>query len=298
MKFDFGDLYKFIVSAGLALIGMSILSVWLIFKEPFDLNIKESELLLLTPAAQEVIKYRQHVVGLLVSFSIWGIPITAITGFCLSVWGLRKWKQQQSIVDQLAELGLQEKKFSIRPKTEDEIALSDQSGVVNDNIEDVTPANAGLQRPNYIDRTLIQKFQYYLPTEYKVDPDMLIAGVEVDFVLTSSHWLHKDYLVEVKYIRKGFNLGWLSQVALKLRTASVLYSNVTNRIPNTCLLIVVADSAWNAGKYADLKDRFFSAYPKRAAKHRISIMSESRFEGITSESMSLEMGLPIKNANS
>lgn len=294
MKFDFGDLYKFIVSAGLALVGMSILSVWLIFKEPFDLNIKESELLLLTPAAQGVIKYRQHVVGLLVSFSIWAIPLTAFSGLLLSGWGLRKWKQQQSIVDQLAELGLQEKKIAIRPKTDDEIALSEQLGPENADAGLVAPASIVSQSPGYIEKILVQKLQYLLPTEYKVNSKMLISGAEVDFVLTSTHWLHKDYLIELKYIRKGFNFGWLSQVALKLRTASVLYSEVTNRIPNTCLLIVVADSAWNAEKYAELKDRFFNVYPKRAAKNRVAIMSESRFEGITSETISLEMGLPVR----
>lgn len=297
MKFDFGDLYKFVVSAGLALVGMSILSVWLIFKEPFDLNVKESELLLLTPVAQDVIKYRQHVVGVLVGFSIWGIPFTAVAGLLLSGWGLRKWKQQQSIVDQLAELGLQEKKVAIRPKTDDEIALSEQRGSVNEDVEFAEPASTELQRPSYIEKKLMQKLQYFLPAEYKVNANMLVSGAEVDFVLTSSHWLHKDYLLEVKYIRKGFNFGWLSQVALKLRTASVLYSEVTNRIPNTCLLIVVADSAWNAGKYAELKDRFLNVYPKRAAKNRISIMSESRFEGITSEAISLEMGLPVRQIN-
>jgi len=294
VKFDFGDLYKFIVSAGLALVGMSILSVWLIFKEPFDLNIKESELLLLTPAAQGVIKYRQHVVGLLVSFSIWAIPLTAFSGLLLSGWGLRKWKQQQSIVDQLAELGLQEKKIAIRPKTDDEIALSEQLGPENADAGLVAPASIVSQSPGYIEKILVQKLQYLLPTEYKVNSKMLISGAEVDFVLTSTHWLHKDYLIELKYIRKGFNFGWLSQVALKLRTASVLYSEVTNRIPNTCLLIVVADSAWNAEKYAELKDRFFNVYPKRAAKNRVAIMSESRFEGITSETISLEMGLPVR----
>jgi hypothetical protein len=294
VKFDFGDLYKFIVSAGLALVGMSILSVWLIFKEPFDLNIKESELLLLTPAAQGVIKYRQHVVGLLVSFSIWAIPLTAFSGLLLSGWGLRKWKQQQSIVDQLAELGLQEKKIAIRPKTDDEIALSEQLGPENADAGLVAPASIVSQSPGYIEKILVQKLRYFLPTEYKVNSKMLISGAEVDFVLTSTHWLHKDYLIELKYIRKGFNFGWLSQVALKLRTASVLYSEVTNRIPNTCLLIVVADSAWNAEKYAELKDRFFNVYPKRAAKNRVAIMNESRFEGITSETISLEMGLPVR----
>lgn len=294
MKFDFGDLYKFIVSAGLALVGMSILAVWLIFKEPFDLNIKESELLLLTPAAQGVIAYRQHVVGFLVSFSIWAIPLTAFSGLLLSGWGLRKWKQQQSIVDQLAELGLQEKKIAIRPKTDDEIALSEQLRSENADAGLVAPASIVSQSPGYIEKILVQKLQYLLPTEYKVNSKMLISGAEVDFVLTSTHWLHKDYLIELKYIRKGFNFGWLSQVALKLRTASVLYSEVTNRIPNTCLLIVVADPAWNAEKYAELKDRFFNVYPKRAAKNRIAIMSESRFEGITSETISLEMGLPVR----
>jgi hypothetical protein len=294
MKFDFGDLYKFVVSAGLALVGMSILSVWLIFKEPFDLKVKESELLLLTPVAQEVIKYRQHVVGILVNFSMWVIPFTAITGLLLSGWGLRKWKQQQSIADQLAELGLQEKKVAIRPKTDDELALSEQSELLNEDVILGEPASTELQRPSYIEKSLVQKLHYFLPAEYTVNANMLISGAEVDFVLTSSYWLHKDYLVEVKYIRKGFNFGWLSQIALKLRMASVLYSEATNRIPNTCLLIVVADSAWDAEKYAELKERFLSVYPKRAAKNRIAIMSANRFEGITSEAISLEMGLPVR----
>ncbi|MBH3426387.1 hypothetical protein [Pseudomonas alkylphenolica] len=297
MKFDFGDLYKFVVSAGLALVGMSILSVWLIFKEPFDLKIKESDLLLLTPIAQDIIKYRQYIVGILVNFSIWAIPITAITGLFLSGWGLQKWKQQQSIADELAELGLQEKKVAVRPKTEDEMALSEQSESPDTNVAPDKSANAAFTRARYIEKTLARKLQHCLPAEYEVNANMLISGAEVDFVLTSSGWLDKDYLIEIKYIRKGFNFGWLSETALKLRSASALYSNATNRIPNTCLLIVVADSAWDAEKYDNLKDKFFESYPKRAAKHKIAIMSESRFEGLTSESILLDMGLPVRKIN-
>lgn len=37
MKFEFGDLYRFVVSLGVVLVSISILVPWLFLKEPFDL---------------------------------------------------------------------------------------------------------------------------------------------------------------------------------------------------------------------------------------------------------------------
>jgi hypothetical protein len=36
-KFEFSDLYKFLVSAGIVLVGLAILLPWFYLKEPFDL---------------------------------------------------------------------------------------------------------------------------------------------------------------------------------------------------------------------------------------------------------------------
>ena len=43
----------------------------------------------------------------------------------------------------------------------------------------------------------------------------MVAGVELDILLQGKKLLAKDCIVEVKYIRKGFNFGWLREAFLK-----------------------------------------------------------------------------------
>lgn len=63
MKFEYGDLYRFIVSAGIALITLSLLTAWGFLSTPIDTLL--SDVILNAPGieAKELISVRRYYVG-------------------------------------------------------------------------------------------------------------------------------------------------------------------------------------------------------------------------------------------
>src|SRR5262245_61921543 len=106
-KFEYSDFYKFIASAGIALISLAILVPWLFLREPFDLFQEASKLSQLTPLAQEVIAARQATIRSILNF----IPLFSASSFILGFSGLvigsvMWYRKTQSSIDRLAELNI------------------------------------------------------------------------------------------------------------------------------------------------------------------------------------------------
>ena len=58
MRFEFGDLYKFVVSLGVILVTLAVLGPWLFLREPFDLQVTQTELQGFTKRARQTILKR------------------------------------------------------------------------------------------------------------------------------------------------------------------------------------------------------------------------------------------------
>jgi hypothetical protein len=97
----------------------------------------------------------------------------------------------------------------------------------------------------------------------------MVANVELDILLIGNGVLAKDYIIEVKYIRKGFNFGWLREAFLKNIYAKSVYSQITNRMPNTILLIVIEPKAYDENKYSRLLQRLNDEPEARKGKDTV-----------------------------
>ncbi|CAM2139591.1 conserved protein of unknown function [Pararobbsia alpina] len=296
MKFEFGDLYKFVVSAGFVLVGAAVIAFWLLLKEPFDLTLKDTDIRALTPVAQQTVRRRQEIVADLVAWSPWVAPAFVVAGLGLVGYGLRRWRNLQSMSDELADLNLQEKRASIRPKTEDEIAGIDGMDSSDAGDEAETPMGGFASTSHKFEQELTSRLLASLDGEYIAQPRMMVADVGVDLVLRAKALLRKDILVEVKYIRKGFNEGWLTQVGLKMRSAALFYQSAENRIPNTCLVVGVADDAWSKRNYSEIAKRVSVAAPHRSAKHIILVAPESQLLRMPLSVLRSELGIAPKTA--
>ena len=110
---------------------------------------------------------------------------------------------------------------------------------------------------------------------------MMIAGFELDIFLEGKSLLTKNYIIEVKYIRKGFNFGWLNEAFLRNLYAQNAYSKITNKAANTLLLIVIADEAYNEDKYSKLLTRLRSNELYRKGKDIVRIITETELNNVT-----------------
>ena len=279
MKFEFGDLYKFTVSLGVVLITLSIVAPWLFLKEPFDLFRPESEIKVLSEVAQSVIKKRQDTVSFIIQFIPWFSTIGSVVGLILIFFGLKNWHRNQIHLDEQTRLDVELKKQSLRDATSDEIEEKETAEYEELKVSESSNAEAYLVnsfRGQYskIEELVYTKLKDTYQSKYKVNHNKIISDVELDILLIGKSILTKDYIIEVKYIRKGFNFGWLREAFLKNIYAKSVYSQITNRMPNTILLIVIEPEAYDENKYTRLLQRLNDEPEARKGKDAACLITK------------------------
>src|SRR5512141_175558 len=96
-QLEYGDFYKFVASAGIALVAGAFAVPWLFLREPFDLTIDASKLKTLTPIAQSAVMHRQLLVARVLPCLPWVSLVIAMLGLALAIWGLERWHTRQKI---------------------------------------------------------------------------------------------------------------------------------------------------------------------------------------------------------
>jgi hypothetical protein len=92
--------------------------------------------------------------------------------------------------------------------------------------------------------------------------------------------------MEVKYIKKGFNYGWLREVMLKLRHVATLYAQFENRVPNTLLIIIADQNIWKNEKYQTYLTRLSEEFRQRRVKHRVVYLTPDEIQRLGAEESS------------
>lgn len=290
MKFEFGDLYKFIVSLGVVLITLSIWAPWLFLKEPFDLFRPEIEINALSDVAKAVVIKRQYAVSFIVGFIPWFSSIGSIIGMIFIFLGLKNWQKNQRYLDEQTRLDVEIKKQSLRDATKDEIEEKETSEYVNLQIAESGKSESHIVssfRSQYsrVEELVYSKLSKVYGNKFNVSHNKMVANVELDILLRGKSMLTKDYIVEVKYIRRGFNFGWLREVYLKNLYAKSVYSQVTNRLANTILLIVIDSEAYNEEKYNGFISRLAEEAEGRKGKDLVCIITKQELMSINDQAL-------------
>jgi len=246
-KFEYSDFYKFIASAGIALIILSVFVPWLFLREPFDLFQTENGISQLTPLAQEVIATRQATVQSILRF----IPIFTIASFLLGLAGavigsVMWYRKTQLPIDKLAELNIKalerqltvpsqqeikiqrEEEIKAQLEAENPLALEQEPAP---ELEDVLkPSNVSSMVANAyrIEERVTELLLSCFGDTYSILPERRLGPIPLDIVMASK--ISKpDYIFEIKYIRKGFKYSWLRDNAQKIVYANHSYEQETKR---------------------------------------------------------------------
>lgn len=293
MKFEFGDLYKFIVSLGVVLITLSVLIPWLFLKEPFDLFRHTAELNDLTKVARAAIEARQETVANLMTIIPVLSLIAALIGFVFIVAGLMKWHGNQLLLDEQNRLDVALKKQSLRDATADEIETEAENEFKALASTEQELETFALFARDYrgAEVTAFKQIAKTYGDKYAISCNKIIDGVELDILMEGKHFLAKDYLLEIKYIRKGFNYGWLRESFLKLQYARNIYTQHLNKSPNTLLLIFVEPQLLENKKYDEFLQKIRQEPFGRSGKDRILIISMEEFKRLEGAELERRLGV-------
>lgn len=294
MKFEFGDLYKFVVSLGVVLISLAVLAPWLFLKEPFDLFSSEAELKTVTQVARDAIHNRQEAVAFVLRFIPWFSGMAFACGVAFIYIGLKRWLANQVLLDEQTRIEVELKKTALRDATKDEIeASNERKADEQEAIPRATPPNRKINGAIYanIEAKVTRRLQEIYHNKFDVEANKMIGGVELDVLLRGKAMLTKDYIIEVKYIRRGFNYGWLKESFLKIIYARTIYSQLTNRLPNSVLLIVLDREAGEVEKYSSLVTRINDEALGRKGKDVIALLRKEELDSLSGEALQDRLGV-------
>ena len=243
-QFEYGDYYKFIASAGIALIAGAVAIPWLFLREPFDLAIEASKIGLLTPDAQNIIHARQHLIAVIVGRLPVVSSVMASLGTVLTVIGLYLWHSRQSVRDRSEDLQAEKLSKELKAMSPDQIETKANNDLENE--DELEPAIKLAQSPSAVssilavEQALLSKISTCLGPSARLMSNQRLGNVEYDAIIRAKDG--RRIIVEIKYIRKGFNRGWFSETVNGLASRMALYTKTFDESSTGLLLVVIATS--------------------------------------------------------
>jgi hypothetical protein len=217
----------------------------LFLREPFDLAMDASKLKTLTPIAQSAIMHRQGILAGILPCLPWVAAVLAVLGLILVIWGLLLWYKRQRIRDRGEEAATKKAEHELQQMTIKEVeakARQELEGVEEDSQQ---PQPVGLAAfvngvNAYLDaeRALYARMNECLGPDVHIETHKRAGDVEYDAIVRLGS--HERVIVEVKYIRKGFNYGWLTESVNGLTAKTALYGSRFSTSSRPVLVIILA----------------------------------------------------------
>jgi len=245
-QIEYGDYYKFTASAGITLIAGSVVVPWMFLREPFDLATEATKIALLTPDAQNIIHIRQHLVAVAIHYVPYASGVMAAAGAALTLYGLCSWHSRQSIRDKGEELDVLKKDKELQTMTPQEIAAKAKD--VPEVVDEVEPGTVSLQASASmpatpalaVEQALLGRISACLSPSMQVLSNQRLRNVEFDAIVKLSET--RRAIVEIKYIRKGFNRGWVQETMVNLSLKVAVYGQTFEESVSGLLIVVIATS--------------------------------------------------------
>lgn len=261
---------------------MAVLTPWLFLKEPFDLLATTSDIQQLTDVGKSTVEQRQALAQKLISILPWFSLGSMVLGVFCGAFGLYRWFENQKILDEKIRVELEISKNSLRDATPDEID-STRDAEAEESLEQAQKASSAADdlprrtvvaaEARRLEYDFVARVTEAFNQDFEILTEKMVSDVFVDIALRGKRQFSKDYLIELKYIKRGFNFGWLREVALKVRHLATLYAQTQGRIPNTILVIAAEPHVWKNDKYQSYIERLKQEMPRGIGKNRVVYLS-------------------------
>lgn len=297
MKFEYADLYRFLVSAGIVLLALSFLAPWLLLREPLDVLYSVPDQEKLTEKSQELLSRKQdtlswaleYVPKLSIALILLGSILAGVGG-----WG---WFKLQKIRDKKETVGLVREEHELATMTAVERTEKMQFEVAEEFDSDVSAKNevSFMQRYAAVERKVANRLGDVVGLTHNVLRERRAGKSFIDILLEpktvgASVSLQKHYLIEVKVRRRMNSYSDLKSSYLQLQNTVSEYKNITNVLPSSRLLVVIQEYEDNAERIDRIRDNLKREF-KLSGKHSVVVISEADLDKLSDAEFSRIMGL-------
>lgn len=257
-KVEYGDLNKFLVSIGLVLIGLAILTPYFYLKEDFGIMVSNAELYSLQEPVKQIILDKQQKVVFIQCLIKWVSPILALLGLGSLIYGLIRWFERQKKLDdrfdkEVLFLDLQIENQSATDKLES----------INEELDEINFENQA--EPNETKRKVFRKyinaenriaevFKNYSSKNFRIYNNIRFdKKFDVDILLRAKSSKFSDRIIEVKYFSSVIQENILESALQRLERTSNHYIKATGNKLVPIFIVVYNQQELNQNIIADAK---------------------------------------------
>lgn len=297
MKFEYADLYRFLVSAGIVLLALSFLAPWLLLREPLDVLYSASDQELLTDKSRELLLRKQDtLLQVLTIIPFFSVFLIVLGGF-LATYGGLGWFKLQKIRDKKEAIGLAREEHELVSMTEverDKKIQSEVAEVFDDTVE-ASDQSTFVQKYEAVESQIAKRLIDVKSSTHNVLRNWRAGGSFIDILVepkseTGSISLERHYLIEVKVRRRIQGYSDLKSSFLQLQKAVSDYRTSTNVSPNSKLVIVVQGHDDNRERIDRLLAKLEAEF-KLSGKHNVVVIPEADLDMLSDAQFSRIMGL-------
>ncbi len=299
-KIEYGNFYKFIVSIGVVILSLSILIPWLFLKESFDLVIDNKSLTDLTAHAQSILTQKQIIISKIISILPWLSIILAFSGIIIMIIGILKWRNSQLLEDEKEKLNIEKLKKEIELMTPLEIMHKsgldfrdemipfssqieeDDFEVVDDDDKKIVRTvrmeeDSGSSLDDYSKKNisseilenvtfLLNKLKFCLSNKFDILIHRKIGTITFDAILINKTPDQLDYIVEIKYLDKYYEINELKMLVLRNILSSEFYTSKIERKSRLVMYFVYAENNKVQENIEKLKSQIYDNISKPIIK--------------------------------
>lgn len=252
-KFEFSDLYKFLVSIGIILIGGAWFMNYAFFSTDFGVFISAEEFENLRKPAQDIIIDKENYVNYTINVLSFGSLFMIAAGLIMTGIGLVKWNKRQRVLDDMIDTELRLKQYNV-----DEFAVkmsleerkNELIAEVN-SIQVVPPENLDEDKGELIEsitsetirveEEIISKIEGLRSRNFELHSQLKIDNrYRVDLLMKAKTRKYSDRLIEIKNIGRASNPVQIASLAVEQLSSFVryYYLNINNLVLPVLILVV------------------------------------------------------------
>ncbi|SEB86588.1 hypothetical protein SAMN04489761_1996 [Tenacibaculum sp. MAR_2009_124] len=292
-KIDFGDINKFLVSIGLVLIALAIMTPYFYLKEDFGLYIDKEEVLKFEEPIKEIITNKQYQVSKIQKIIPWTSLILLLLGLISSYIGLKRWFKRQSKIDEkfdkeIKKLDLEietlspEEKIEKAKKEVQEIELAEQlesdSKTTSQTTTTTTTRSESYLNYMRIEQSIYKLFKNLKSPNFDIHSEQKLGNrFYIDLLLKAKNKKFSDRIIEIKYFRNQLPISSIQKSIYQLNTYISYYKENTNKQVIPILLIVYKKDNINSERLLRSQNRVseFSADLPNLERLKVEFIEEN-----------------------
>lgn len=244
---QYDSFYKFIVSIGTVLVIVPLFCLHFLISGSYDIIISKSDMDNLSQLSIDLLNMKSSYINTLLQY----LPVTCIIlmiiGFLCIIWGCYKWHNiQQTVLDKISQLDLQEKELHIQSMTAQEVAekaLKEdmETYEATDNTHfSFSTSSTRIRKGFEIEDSCFKYLKTKLSPKYNVYQNVKVGNYEYDIIAHSQND-DTDFLYEIKYRTHPISLSDIREIIRKVELAGTSYENTTHR--SFCINVLIVTTA-------------------------------------------------------